>query len=77
MKIIETFESLPKWAKVVLLVFVGLICPIYRILKYLETKNTNTLIAGILALIPFVGTIIQVIDIITEVTDNKIKFFAE
>lgn len=77
MKIIETFESLPKWAKVVLLVFVGLICPIYRILKYLETKNTNTLIAGVLALIPFVGTIIQVIDIITEVTDNKIKFFAE
>ena len=77
MKIIETFESLPKWAKVVLLVFVGLICPIYRILKYLETKNTNTLIAGILALIPFVGTIVQVIDIITEVTDNKIKFFAE
>ncbi len=77
MKIIETFESLPKWAKVVLLVFVGLICPIYRIIKYLETKNTNTLIAGILALIPFVGTIVQVIDIITEVTDNKIKFFAE
>lgn len=77
MKIIETFESLPKWAKIVLLVFVGLICPIYRILKYLETKNTNTLIAGVLGFIPFVGTILQVIDIITEVTDNKIKFFAE
>ena len=77
MKFIETFESLPKWAKIVLLVFVGLISPIYRIIVYLETKNTNILIAGVLGFIPFVGTILQVIDIITEVTDNKIKFFAE
>jgi type II secretory pathway component PulF len=77
MKIIETFENLPKLAKVLLLIFVGLICPIYRIVKYLETKNTNTLIAAILCFVPVVGTIIQAIDIITEVTDNKIKFFAE
>lgn len=77
MKIIETFESLPKWAKILLIIFVGLICPIYRILKYLESKNTNILIAGILGFIPFVGAIFQVIDIITEITDNKIKFFAE
>ena len=41
-KITEMFENLPLWAKILLLVVAGtLISPVYRILRYLETKNTT------------------------------------
>ncbi len=75
MKIIETFENLPKLVKIILLVFLGgIISPVYRILRYVETKNLTTLIVGILCLVTGCGNVIlQVIDIITEITDNKIK----
>lgn len=73
------FESLPMWAKVVLLLVVGtLISPIYRILRYFETKNTKTLVAGILMLvIPCVGTVIGIVDIITEITKGSITLLAD
>ena len=73
-QIIEMFENLPKIAKVVLLIFFGyLISPIYRILRYLETKNTLTLIVGIVCLVTGVGNVVlQVLDIITELTSNRI-----
>ena len=78
MDIIKTFEELPKWAKILLLIFVGgIISCVYRIVKFLETKNTSTLLFGILALIPCVGTVIAIIDIVSEATDNRIKFMAE
>lgn len=71
------FESLPKWAKVILLFFVGgLISPIYRILRYLETKNTTTLVVGIVGLF-CLGGILAIIDIVTEIIDNKIKVLAD
>ena len=75
MNIIETFENLPKIAKILLLVFLGgIISPVYRILRYVETKNMTTLIVGILCLVTGCGNVVlQVIDIITEITDNKIK----
>lgn len=77
MNIIETFESFPKWAKVLLLVFVGIISALYRIIKYVETKNTKTLLVGVLCFIPCVGQVIQIVDIISELTDNKIKYFVD
>lgn len=77
-QIIEMFENLPKIAKVVLLIFFGyLISPIYRILRYLETKNTLTLIVGIVCLVTGVGNVVlQVLDIITELTSNRITILA-
>ena len=77
-QIIEMFENLPKIAKVVLLIFFGyLISPIYRILRYLETKNTLTLIVGIVCLVTGVGNVVlQVLDIITELTSNRITVLA-
>jgi hypothetical protein len=77
-QIIEMFENLPKIAKVVLLIFFGyLISPIYRILRYLETKNTLTLIVGIVCLVTGVGNVVlQVLDVITELTNNRITILA-
>jgi hypothetical protein len=73
------FESLPMWAKVVLLLVLGtLISPIYRILRYFETKNTKTLVAGILMLvIPCVGTVLGIVDVVTELTQGKITVLAD
>ena len=73
------FESLPMWAKVVLLLVLGtLISPIYRILRYFETKNMKTLVAGILMLvIPCVGTVLGIVDVVTEITKGKITVLAD
>ena len=73
-----TYEALPKIAKIIIQAVLGAIVGgIYRILRYLETKNTTTLIAGILALIPPVSFVFWVLDLVTEVTQNKITFFTE
>lgn len=79
MKITEQYEALPKIAKILLQVFLGgLIGGIYRILRYLETKNIVTLVVGILCLVTGVGNFIAwVVDLITEITQNKISILAD
>ena len=77
--IIAQFNALDKIVKVILLVFLGgLISPIYRILRYTETKNNTTLIIGILALVTgaFFG-VLAIIDIVTVITDNKISVLVD
>ena len=72
------YEELPKWAKIVIQLFAGAIVGgVYRILRYFETKNTVTLIVGILALIPPIDCVFWVIDLITEFTGNKISVLAD
>ena len=79
MKITEQYEALPKIAKILLQVFFGgLIGGIYRILRYLETKNIVTLVVGILCLVTGVGNFIAwVVDLITEITQNKSSVLAD
>ena len=73
------YEDLPKVAKILLQIFLGyLISPIFRILRFLETKNTVTLVVGILALVTGIGNIIfQIIDLVTEITNNRITVLAD
>ena len=77
--ITKTFESLPLVAKLVLLIFLGyIISPVYRILRYLETKNTLTLIVGVVCLVTGVGNVLlAIVDIITELTKGKITVLAD
>ena len=79
MKITEQYEALPKIAKILLQVFLGgLIGGIYRILRYSETKNIVTLVVGFLCLVTGVGNFIAwVVDLITEITQNKISVLAD
>ena len=77
--IIAQFEALDKIVKVIILLFVGgIVSPVYRIIRYTETKNTTTLIIGIAALVTgsFFG-ILSIIDIVTEITDNKIRVLVD
>lgn len=73
----EQFENLPLVVKILLLIFLGgLVSGIYRILRYLETKNTTTLIIAILCFV-CIGGIIAIIDIVTELTNGRVTVLAE
>jgi len=73
-----SYESLPKIAKVLIQLILGaLVGGIYRIIRWTETKNTVTLVAGILFVIPPISFFAWVIDIVTEITSNKITVLAD
>ena len=73
-----TYEELPKIVKIILQLILGaFVGGIYRIIRYTETKNTTTVIVGILALIPPISFIFWVIDLITEITSGRVTVLAE
>ena len=73
-----TYEELPKIVKIILQIVLGaLVGGIYRIIRYTETKNVTTVVVGILALIPPVNFVFWVIDLVTELTNNKISVLAD
>ena len=76
--ITETYESLPKLAKIILQIFLGgLIGGVYRILRFVETKNVVTLVVGIVGLVTGIGNaILWVVDLVTEITSNRITVLA-
>ena len=71
--ILEAFENLPKIVKVLLFLFVGVISPIYRILRWVDTKNNTTLIVGIIGFfLP-----LWIVDLVTEITSNRVTVCAD
>lgn len=76
--ITASYESLPKWAKVLIQVLLGAIVGgVYRIIRFVETKNVVTLVAGILCLVPPISFVAWVIDLVTEIANNKISVLAD
>ncbi len=74
----EAYEALPKIVKVIIQLFLGAIVGgIYRIVRYVETKNIVTLVVGILCLFPPVDFIAWIVDLVTEITSNKITVLAD
>lgn len=73
------YEALPKIVKILLqLILGGIIGGIYRIVRYVETKNVVTLVVGILATVTGIGNAIAwVVDLITEITSNRITVLAD
>lgn len=74
-----SYEALPQIAKIILQIFFGaFIGGVYRIVRYLETKNVVTLVVGILSLVTGVGNAIAwLVDLVTEITSNRITVFAD
>ena len=69
-------ENLPKIVKVLVFFFLGAaVSGIYRVIRYTETKNLVTLVAGILCF--FTCGIMGLVDAITELLYNKVTLFAE
>ena len=78
-RITEMYENLPKIAKILLQIFLGaIVSGLYRVLRYLETKNTTTLVVGIISLVTGgVFGILWVVDLVTEITKNRITVLAD
>lgn len=76
--ITASYDSLPKIAKFLIQLFLGAIVGgIYRIVRFVERKNTTTLVAGILALIPPISFVFWIVDLVTQITNDRISFLAD
>ena len=75
----ETYEALPNLTKIIIQIFLGgVIGGIYRILRYLETKNIVTLVVGILALVTGFGNFVfWIVDLYTQYKNNRITVLAD
>ena len=63
-KIIKILLMIPFWGYVI-----GII---YRIFKYIETKDTATLVGAILGVIPFINFVLAIIDFVTVIVNGKL-----
>ncbi len=73
----DFYDNLPKIVRIIIQIFLGsLIGGIYRILRFLETKNIITLVAGILNFVGL-GLIFWIVDLVTTILSDKITVLAE
>ena len=79
MKLTEMYESLPKIVKILLQLFLGyIISGVYRVLRFLETKNVVTLVVGLVGLLTGFGNlIVWLLDLYTQITKNRICILAD
>lgn len=77
--ITASYEGLDKIVKIILQIFFGgLIGGIYRIIRFTETGNVLTLVVGLLFLLTGVGNFIAwIVDLVTEITSNRITVLAD
>ena len=73
------YEKLPFWLRVIIQLFAGLaVGGIFRIIRYFETKNTTTLIVGLIATFTFVGNFIAWwVDLFTLIRDKKYTVYVD
>lgn len=73
------YEALPKIAKIIIQLLLGAVVGgVYRIVRYFETKNIVTLIVGIIVTFTGVGNLIAwIVDLVTEITSNRITVLAD
>ncbi len=73
------YEALPKIVKVLIQLLLGsVVGGVYRIVRYFETENIVTLIVGLLVTFTGIGNLIAwVVDLFTEITENKISVLAD
>ena len=62
------YNGINKFLKVILALFgIGIVA---RIFKYIETKDASPLVGAILMVIPIVGLIICIVDLITQIAKD-------
>ena len=73
------YEALPKIAKILIqIVFGSIFGGLFRIVRFVEKKNVVTLVVGLVCLFSGVGNLIAwVLDLYTEITQDRITFFAD
>ena len=75
----KSFDKLSLLVRFLLIFFFGwIISPVYRIVKWTKSKNTVTLVVGILGLVTGVGNLIlAVVDLITTLLGKGICVLAD
>ena len=69
----ETYDSLPLLLRIILQIIGGVVVGgIYRIARYLETKNIVTLVVGLLTTFTGIGNLIAwIVDLVTLILNGK------
>ena len=76
--ILNFYRELPRWARILLAIFAGgLVHGLYRIFTYVQGKNTNTLICGILCFVPIICIVIWVADLVSIITNDKLTHYVD
>ena len=78
MTITKMYEDLPKIVKILIQIFAGaIVSGLYRVLRFLETKNVVTLVVGIISLVTGgLFGILWVVDLVTEIIHNRVTVLA-
>ena len=66
-KLIKILLFIPFWG--------GLVGIVYRIFKYIDSKETSTLVCAIVGLI--LGFFISIIDLVCVITKGEVTFFSK
>ena len=74
-----TYDELPLILRIIIQIIDGvLVGGIYRIARYFETKQTITLVIGILVTFTGIGNFIAwVVDLVTLITNGKYTVFVD
>lgn len=75
----KTYDELPLLLRIIIQIIGGVVVGgIYRIVRYTETKNVITLVAGILVTFTGVGNVIAwIIDLVTLVMNGNYTLFVD
>lgn len=73
------YDSLSPLLRLIIIIIGGVIVGgIYRIIKWTETKNTATLIVGILGTFTGIGNaLLWIVDVVTTIIHGKFTVFAD
>ena len=71
------YDELPLWVRVLIQVVGGVaVGGVYRILRFLETRNILTLVVGILVLCTVIGNVVSwIIDLVCLILYKKYTLF--
>ncbi len=74
-----TYDALPLIARIIIQILGGsIVGGIYRIVRYLETKNIITLVVGLLGTFTGIGNLVLwVVDLVTLVLHGKYTVLAD
>ena len=77
--ITASYDSLPLIVRLLIQIIAGAVVGgIYRIVKFLETRNVATLVVGLLVLFTGIGNLIAwVVDLITLIFKGNYTIFAD
>ena len=75
----RTYDELPLILRIIIQIIGGVIVGgIYRIVRYLETKNIVTLVVGLLVTFTGVGNVIAwIVDLVTLILNGKYTVFVD